>query len=293
MALAAAALLAGGAAAQHTAMDVPMVDEATVIANKLGAVVAGDLQFVDEMKRRVQLSDYFGQDRPIILNLGYYGCPKLCGFVTEGLVNGVLELDLEIGNDFEIITVSIDPNEKPPLARDKKNSYLARYTAARAEDSWHFLTGEEDQIRKLTETVGFNYRWNEFGKQWDHSAGIMILSAEGKLIQVLKGVNYEPRTLRLALVEASEGRVGTTWDRLLLTCYGYNPVTGEYNLMVWVVVRTGGVLTVLGIAIMIFVLWRRERRGQLEGSKKQSHDEVCVVHSASDGAPVGAVSRGS
>lgn len=270
-------------------MDVPTVDEATMIENRLGTIVPGDLEFVDEMKRRVSLSQYFGQGRPIILNLGYYGCPKLCGLVTEGMVNGLLDLDLDIGKDFEVVTVSIDPNEKPPLAREKKNSYLTRYTAPRAETNWHFLTGEEDSIRRLADTVGFHYQWNEFGNQWDHSAGIMVLSDAGQLSRVLKGVYYEPRSLRLALVEASEGQVGTTWDQLLLTCYGYNPETGEYNLLVWTVVRIGGGLTVLGIATMIFMLWRRERGRR--GDHVETPNQEQMDHSAGHRAALGA-SRG-
>ena len=158
------------------------------------------------------------------------------------------------------MTVSIDPNEKPPLARQKKNSYLSRFTEPAAENHWHFLTGAQEPITKLADTVGFRYQWNEFGKQWDHGAGVMILSSDGKLSQVLQGASFSPRTLRLALVEASEGKVGSTWDRILLSCYGYDPVTGEYNLMVWTVIRVGGVLTVLAIATMIIVLLRRERR---------------------------------
>lgn len=252
--------LGTGATAQTPGMQMATVDMATVITDKRGADVSGALGFTDEMRRAVTLADYYGKDRPIILNLGYYGCPSLCGAVTNGLVDAMTGVGLEIGSDFEVVTVSIDPGEKPPLAREKKNSYLGRFTAPAAEEHWHFLTGEEDQIAELADTVGFGYQWNEIGKQWDHSAGVMILSADGKLSQVLQGAYYSPRTLRLALVEASEGKVGTAWDRILLTCYGYDPATGEYNLMVWTVVRVGGVLTVLGIATMIIVLLRRERR---------------------------------
>lgn len=241
-------------------MQLETTDLATVISDKRGAVVPAELKFVDEGGQAVTMADYFGGGRPVILNLGYYGCPSLCGAVTNGMVDALVEVGLEIGQDFEVVTVSVDHNERPPLAREKKNSYLGRYTDPAAEGHWHFLTGEEEPIAELADTVGFGYQWNEFGKQWDHSAGLMILAEDGRLSQVLQGAYYEPRTLRLALVEASEGKVGTTWDRILLTCYGYDPTTGEYNLLVWTVVRVGGVLTVLAIATMIIILLRRERR---------------------------------
>jgi len=241
-------------------MELPVIDQATIITDKRGSQVSAELEFVDEMRRPVKLSQYLEQGRPVILNLGYFGCPSLCGVVAEGLVDGLLGLDLAIGRDFEVVTVSIDPAETPELAREKKNSYLARYTAAGAEEHWHFLTGKEEQIRALAGAVGFGYQWNPFGKQWDHSAGIMILSEHGVLSQVLQGADYPPRTLRLALVEASHGKVGTAWDRILLSCYGYDPAKREYRLLFWTVVRAGGGLTVLALATMLFFLWRRERR---------------------------------
>ena len=253
------ALVCSGAAQHGTAMDVPSVDMATTIVDKRGTVVPPDLKFVDENGKSVVLGDYFG-DRPLILNLGYYGCPALCGVVTNGMVAGLQELDLELGPDYTVVTVSIDPKEEPPLAREKKNSYLALLKKDGAEANWHFLTGDEDQIQKLADTVGFNFQWNPFGKQYDHSAGIMVLSPDGTLSQVLQGVEYSGRTMRLALVEASDGVVGTAWDRILLTCYGYDPLTREYGLLVWTVVRIGGALTILGIGTMLFVLWRREKR---------------------------------
>ena len=254
------ALSSVGARAQGNAMDLPSIDAGTVIDDTRGAVVAPDLEFVDEMRQPVRFGQYLNNGRPVILNLGYYGCPGLCGAVVNGMVDALAGLELELGSDYEIVTVSIDPDEKPSLARAKKNSYQQVFTASGTEEYWHFLTGDAEQSAKLADTVGFRYQWNPHGKQWDHSAGIFVLSPDGTLSQVLQGASYSPRTLRLALVEASEGVIGTAWDRILLTCYGYDPHTGEYSLMVWTVIRIGGVLTVGGIAVMIFVLWRRERR---------------------------------
>jgi protein SCO1/2 len=254
---------AAPAAAQPSAMDLPMIDKATELVDRRGALVPGELEFVDENQRRVRLADYFDGRRPVLLNLGYYGCPSLCGAVTSAMVDALDGVALKLGDDFEIVTVSIDPKEPPGLARAKKNSYLAVYKDPSAEAHWHFLTGAEEQIRRLAETVGFGYRWNEFDKRYDHGAGLFVLSPDGVLSQVLQGVQYSPRDLRLALVEASQGEIGSAWDRILLTCYSYDPTTQSYSLMVWAVVRLGGALTVIGLAAMIFILWRRERRAAL------------------------------
>jgi protein SCO1/2 len=260
LALAALAAVAAAPRAQAPVMEIPVVDAATAIDERLGAVVSGELEFVDEMRRPVRLGDYCNGKRPVILNLGYYGCPTLCGEVLNSLVDGLRGLSLRIGEDFEVVTVSFDPREKPELAREKKNSVLQVYTAPNAEAHWHFLTGEQAQIEALTKAVGFGYQWNEHGKVYDHSAALVLLSPDGKVSRYLYGLLYRPRDLRLGLVEASEGKVGSTWDRILLTCYGYDPKTQTYSLLVMTVVRVGGALTVAGIAIMLLFLWRRERR---------------------------------
>jgi len=250
-----------GARGQHTAMDLPTEDLATNITDERGNTIPGELRFVDENNKPVALADYLHLGRPVILNLGYYGCPGLCGVVTNGLMDSLQSLRLQIGKDYEVVSVSIAAEETPALARQKKNTYLeAMAETPGVEQHWHFLTGKEDQIAQLSELVGFHFQWNPFGKQYDHSAGLFICSSKGVLTQVLHGTFFAPRDLRLALVEASEGTVGTTWDRILLTCYGYDPETRSYSLMVWSVIRASGGLTVLGIAVMIFVLWRRERR---------------------------------
>jgi protein SCO1/2 len=256
LALALAAALPG----QTPAMEIPVVDAATAVDEKLGESVPGELSFVDDMRRPVRLRDYFTGRRPVILNLGYYGCPTLCGEVLNSLVDGLRGLPLHIGRDFEVVTVSFDPREKPELAREKKNAVLEVYTAPDAEAGWHFLTGEAPQIEALTKAVGFGYQWNEHGKVYDHAAALVLLSPDGKVSRYLYGLAYRPRDLRLGLVEASEGKVGSAWDRILLTCYGYDPKTRTYSLLVMTVVRVGGALTVAGIAILLLLLWRRERR---------------------------------
>lgn len=234
--------------------------EATSINDRRGAVVNPGLEFVDETGAKVRLGQFFTGQRPVILNMGYYGCPSLCGAVLNGLIDGLKELDLEPGGDFEIVTVTIDPSEKPELARDKKKAALEAYRRPGAAEHWHFLTGEEPAIRELADTVGFGYEWNSHGEQFDHGAGLIFLSPQGKVTNYLFGAWFAPRDLRLAIVQASEGTVGSLWDRILLSCYGYDPDARTYNLMVFSVLKAAGGLTVLVLGTMIFLLWRRERR---------------------------------
>lgn len=234
--------------------------EANSINDRRGAIVDPDLEFVDETGAKVRLGRFFTGQRPVILNMGYYGCPSLCGAVLNGLVDGLKELDLEPGRDFEVLTVTIDPSEKPELARQKKQAALEAYGRPGAAEHWRFLTGEESAIRKLADTVGFGYEWNQHGEQFDHGAGLILLSPQGKVTNYLFGAWFAPRDLRLAIVEASEGTVGSLWDRILLSCYGYDPDARTYNLMVFGVLKVAGGLTVLALGTMIFLLWRRERR---------------------------------
>jgi protein SCO1/2 len=234
-------------------------DAAASFRESLGAQAPLDVRLVDEDRKPVTLRDYCDGRRPVILNLGYYGCPALCGEVLNGFLEALRGVRLQPGTDFRIVTASIHPGEQPPLAREKKNSVLQAWPVSGVSDAWAFLTGEQDQVKKLCEAVGFGYRWNDSSKQFDHPAGLILLSPDGKVTRYLYGMSFSPRDLRLALVEASAGKIGKTWDRILLSCYQYDPAKRTYSLALMTVVRIGGVLTVLAIAAMIFFLWRRER----------------------------------
>ena len=238
-----------------------VVDARAVFTEKLGTTIPLDLPFTDQDRKPVTLAQYFQRQRPVILNLGYYGCPKMCGVVLNGLLNGLQGLKAFTPADhFTILSISIDPAERPPLARDKKNQYLQQYLAPGAGDHWHFLTGGEAEITKLTEAVGFGYCWNELQRQYDHPAGLIMLSPNGKVTRYLYGTWFEPADLRKAVVEASEGRVGTTWDRIVLSCFTYDPVTKTYTFAVMAAVRIAGIVTVVALGLTIFLFWRRERR---------------------------------
>ena len=216
-----------------------------------------DVQFRDETGRTVPLRTYFGA-KPVVLAFVYYSCPMLCSQVLSSLTNTLRTLSLEPARDFEIVVISFDPRETPELAANKKAESLARY--GRAEAGWHFLTGDEASIRQATQAAGFRYVWDESTEQFAHPAGIIVLTPDGRPARYLFGVEYGPRDLRLALVEASSGQVGSAVDSLLLYCYHYDPMTGRYGLVIMRVLRIAGVGTVLALGIFIIAAVRRERR---------------------------------
>jgi protein SCO1/2 len=225
----------------------------------LGAQVPLDLPFRDESGRAVHLSQYF-TGRPVILALVYYECPMLCTQALNGLVKALKVLALEPGRDYTIVTVSFNPRETPAQASQKKDQYLGLLKRPGGAEGWHFLTGDEPAIRLLTGSVGFHYVYDEATRQYAHPTGMVVLTPEGKASKYVYGVDYGPRDLRLALVEASDHKVGTPVDRLLLYCYHYDPTTGKYGLVLMNVLRLAGVVTVACIAGFILIMWRREKR---------------------------------
>jgi protein SCO1 len=225
----------------------------------LGAQVPLDIQLKDETGRSVKLGDYLGQ-RPAVLALVYYECPMLCTLTLNGLASAMNLISFDAGREYQVITVSFDPRETPALATAKKKVYLARYKRPGAAQGWHFLTGDAEQIKRLTQAVGFRYVWDAETKQFAHPAGVVTLTPEGKISHYLFGVEYAPKDLRLALVEASEHRVGSAVDAVLLYCYHYDPVTGKYGLVVMRVVRAGGALTLAALASFILIMWRRDKK---------------------------------
>jgi protein SCO1 len=217
-----------------------------------------DVEFRDEQGRTVRLADYFGQ-KPVVLAFVYYDCPMLCTMILSSITSTLGVLSLDPGKDFELVTVSFDPRETPELAARKKAEYLQRYDRPAGADGWHFLTGEPPSIERLTRAAGFRYTWDEETQQFAHPAGIVVLTPDGRLARYLFGLEYGARDLRLALVEASEGRIGTAVDAALLYCYHYDPMTGRYGLVVMRILRVAGAATVLALGTFIVVMVRRER----------------------------------
>ena len=219
-----------------------------------------DVELRDEQGRQVRLGEYFGR-RPVVLAFVYYDCPMLCTQVLSSMTSTFGVLALDPGKDFEIVVVSFDPRETPALAAEKKALYLDRFGRPGTEHGWHFLTGDEASVKRLTGAAGFRYAWDQQTGQFAHPAGVIVTTPDGRLARYLFGLEYGPRDLRFALVEASEGRVGTVVDSLLLYCYHYDPMTGRYGLVVMRALRVAGAATVLLLGAFIAVMVRRERRG--------------------------------
>ena len=218
-----------------------------------------DTPLRDEEGRGVRLGDYFGA-RPVVLVFAYYDCPMLCTLAINGLSSALNVLSLNPGVDFEIVTISIDPRDTPAAAAAKKTFYLDRYKRNGAATGWHFLTADQPSIDRLTKAAGFRYAWDQETKQFAHPTGIIVLMPDGRMARYLFGIEYGPRDLRLAIVEASAGKVGSPVDALLLYCYHYDPMTGRYGLAIMRAMRIAGVTTVLALGGFIFVMLRRERR---------------------------------
>jgi protein SCO1/2 len=226
------------------------------IQQNLNQQIPPDLVFTDDLGRKVRLGDYFAQ-KPLILNFVYYGCPMLCGEALSGLESTLRVLKFDLGKEFEVITISFDPKDTPEMAAKKKDQFLRRYNRPGAERGWHFLVGQPAAIDAVTKAAGFQYQYDEKTGQFAHSTAILVLTPKGKIAQYYYGIEYPPKDLRLALVEASENRIGNVMDELLLYCYHYDPEKGKYSATVMRVLRLMGVATMLCLGALLFVLIRR------------------------------------
>jgi protein SCO1/2 len=228
------------------------------IEQHLDAQVSPDLTFVDETGKSVKLGDYLGR-KPLILNLVYYNCTMLCGEALAGLSSAMRLVKFDVGNEFDVITVSFDPRETPAMAAAKKADYVKRYGRPNAAAGWHFLTGQAQSIDALTKTVGFQYQYDEKSNQYAHATAIMLLTPQGRISRYFYGVDFPPKDLRMGLVEASQGKIGNAVDVVLLYCYHYDPQTGKYGAMVANILRLGAAVTILLLGGLFFVLWRLDR----------------------------------
>ena len=227
---------------------------------RLNHQVPLDLVFNDEHGQSIALRQFFGH-RPVILTLVYYQCPMLCTEVLNGLVRSMNQMPLELGKDFSVVTLSIDPKESPKLAAVKHEIYTGIYTRRQNSAAWHFLTGDESDIRQLADSVGFRYTYDPASGQYAHPSAIMVLTPEGKLSRYFYGIDYPERDLHWGLIQASEGKIGSPVDQILLYCFHYDPNTGKYGILISHVIQVSGSLTVLGMVILITILFRRENYG--------------------------------
>lgn len=230
------------------------------IDQKLDVQIPGDLVFRDDAGEIVTLSKYFQSNKPVLFTLVYYGCPRLCTTVLNEMSKALMPVELRPGQDFEIVVVSFDPREGTDLAYKKKQEYTKFYRRPGTEAGFHFLTGDETNIKRLTETVGFRYAWDEKHQQYIHAGGVMVLTPQGKTSKYFYGVDYRPTDLRLALVEAGQGKIGSLSDQVLLFCFQYDPHSGKYSLAVLNVVKVAGMLTLLGLGTFVVMSLRKDRR---------------------------------
>lgn len=231
------------------------------IDQKLDNQVPLDVEFRNENNEKVTLADYAG-DRPIILNLVYFECPMLCNQILNGLTRSLRmlkEVPMVPGKDFEIVTISFDPRETPELAAEKKKNYLEQYDQPGAEDHWHWLTGDEENIKKITDAVGFHYTWDDKIEEYAHASAIFILTPDGKVSRYFFGIQYDTKTMRLGLTEASGGKIGGPVEKLMLFCYHYDPTTGKYGLLVQRMIKIGGIIILIALGTFMFFMFRQDR----------------------------------
>jgi protein SCO1/2 len=246
------------------ASSLPAMVQGVGIDQNLNAQIPLELQFKDENGQVVRLGQYF-REKPVVLALVYYECPGLCDLILNGLTHTMQQTTLNVGSDYEVVTVSFNPKETWQLATAKKANYIEKYDRPGAKEGWHFLTGDAASIKSLTETVGFHYNYDPISKQFAHASAIMVLTPEGKIARYFFGIEYKPRDFRLGLVEASANKIGSPADRVLLFCYHYDPTTGKYGMAITQVTRALGTATVLLLGGFVFIMLRRERHSQGAG----------------------------
>ena len=229
------------------------------VDQKLNDQLPLDLMFKNEKGEKVKLGDYFGK-KPVVLSLVYYQCPMLCNQVLNGMVTAFKVMAFKPGEEFEVVTISFDPRETAALASAKKDTYvnyLPEATRSRAADGWHFLTGDEASIKRITDAVGFRYHYDEPTDQFAHASAIYLTTPQGKLARYFYGIEYAPRDLRLGLIEAADNKIGSPVDQLLLYCFHYDPATGKYGAVVMNMMRVAGIVTLVAMVGMFLVLRRR------------------------------------
>lgn len=256
-------LLTAVPALAHTGNEPYTKDEAFLkeiaFDQKLGAQLPLDLPFTDDTGKAVRLGEYFGQ-KPVLMLITYFNCTMLCPLLLDGLVRALRPISFDIGQQFTVLTVSINPRETPAIAASRKELYVQRYGRPGADRGWHFLTGTADAIAALTQPIGFRFVYDKKKDEYAHASGIVIFTPEGKAARYLYGVEFSPRDMRLALIEAASGTIGNPVDQVMLYCFHYDPLTGKYGVVIMNVLRLAGSATVAVLGTFMFVMFRRDRR---------------------------------
>jgi protein SCO1 len=229
------------------------------IEQRLNAQIPLDMTFRDESGASVQLRSFFGS-KPVVLAPVYYRCPMLCSQILSGVVAGLRPLSLKPGRDFNVVAISFDPADTPAEAMLKRTQYSHSYSSRAGVNGWHFLVGSQAAITPVMQAIGFHYRWDPVHKMFIHASGVMIATPEGRVARYLYGVEYEPKDLKLSLVEASHNRIGSAVDQILLFCYHYDPKTGKYGAVVLGSLKIGAIFLLIAMSVGLFFLWRRDLR---------------------------------
>jgi protein SCO1/2 len=256
--------------AQGTPNTTPAELEGVDIVEHLGGALPRDAAFRDADGKSVKLGDYFDGKRPTLFVFAYHTCPMLCSLVLDATVKSLNDVPWTVGDEFDVVSVSIDPRDTPETATKKRAQVVEGYPRAKGSaKGWHFLVGDEENIRKVTRAVGFQYNYDARQKQYAHPAAIYLLTPQGNIARYLYGIQYPPGDVRLGLLEASEGRSITTTERLLLYCYHYDPQGKKYSLVAANVMRLGGAVTVVALGSFLTIMWARERRRRKSVSQHQ------------------------
>jgi protein SCO1/2 len=251
----------------------PNVKVGTGVVSKEGDFVDLNIPFRDHKNNLARVGDFFKDGKPVVLSFNYSNCPKLCSVQLENMVDALKQIDFKIGTDFEMVSVTIDPTETPDRAAQNIDIYLKRYNLSAAKDGFHFLIGEEKNIRKLANQTGFEYKYVESQKLYSHPPVFILLSPEGKIVRYIHGLDYDPKTMRLALIEAAEGKIGSPINMASygLGCFVFDETTGKYTFQAMALMRLGGLLTIVGLAIGLVPYWFF-RKGRSNPSPPQNEN---------------------
>lgn len=237
------------------------------IKQNLNQIVPGNIEFTDDLGRKVHLGDYFGS-KPLIMNFVYYSCPMLCGEELSGLESALRVLKFDIGKEFDVVTISFDPRDTPEAAAKKKGEFLRRYKRPGAEQGWHFLVGQPEAIKAATDAAGFQYQYDPQTQQFAHSTAILLLTPQGKISQYYYGIEFAPKDLRLGLISASQNKIGNLADELLLYCYHYDPTKGKYSATIMHILRLASIATMLCLGALFFFMVKRNPVHEAQGAER-------------------------
>ncbi len=230
------------------------------VEEHLGAKLDRTLTFADDQGQTVSLGTYLKGDKPVLLAMVYYNCPSLCNFHLNGLTDTMKELKWTTGREYEFVAVSMDATETPDLASKKKINHLKVYDRPLGESGWHFLTGSKENVQKLADQLGFKFQWMADKQQFAHAAVAYVITPEGSISRYLHGIQVAPQTLRLSLIEASNGKIGSVFEQVLMFCFQFDPAKNKYTLYAWNIMRIGGILMVLALALFLIPVWWRDRK---------------------------------